>query len=54
MAKYSDEVVTEYLNSIVRKHRFKYKRARKLLPAKQKPKVLGSAGVSYASEKIDA
>lgn len=54
MAKYSDDVVIEYLNSVVRKHKFKYKRARALLPAKRKAAVLGGAGVSYGSTKISS
>lgn len=52
MAAQSDEVVIEYLNSVVRKHKFKYKRERALLPAKQKPQVTGGSGVAYGATKI--
>lgn len=48
----SDEVVIEFLNSIVRKHRFKFKRPRALLPAKRKAPVTGGVGVSYGATKI--
>ncbi len=54
MATYSDEVVIEYLNSIVRKHKFKFKRPRALLPAKRKAPVTGGAGVAYGATKISA
>jgi hypothetical protein len=52
MAKSSDEVVIEYLNNVVRKHKFRFKGERTLPPAKRKTPVLGAAGAAYGATKI--
>ena len=50
--RYSDDVVVEYLNSIVRKHKLKHKRKRVLDNAPIKPEIKGGVGESYAPEKL--
>ena len=48
----ADQAAIEMLNSLVQKHKKKYKRQRKLKAAKRKPAVIGGAGVAYGSTKI--
>lgn len=48
----ADQVAIEMLNSLVKKHKTKFKRKRKLSAAKIKPAVTGGAGVAYGAGKL--